>query len=350
MAVPQIGNHTGADGSLTQYDAFSAWLGQPVRRRVTFGAHDPASGWNGIANLSDGTAMKTWLGRTTSNYETYTLALCPDGSASGILAQVASGTYDSYFRTCATSLVSTTYASRILIRLGWELNGTWYSWSAHANGNTVTDYINAYQHIVTVMKAVTGGSALSFEWNISATATPSFDYTTAYSNSTTSLSPYVDVISCDVYDQYNSGNWGNILNGGSGVIAGGLTRFRSFAQSMGKPEAYTEWSTAITTQNGNGDNMNFIQRMFEWFSGGNVLYHSYWNTSSGGPNGAIQGSSAGNMPNAAEYYKLIWGQNNLQTTLINASTDGSGHKYPSLALPDTAVTCFFDGTYFRVNY
>jgi hypothetical protein len=48
--------------------------------------------------------------------------------------------------------------------------------------------------------------------------------------------------------------------------------------------------------------------MYSWIQAGgsNVLYHSYWNTNQGGPDSAIEGSLAGNVPNGAAEYKAVF--------------------------------------------
>ena len=298
-----IGLHAGHDDSTSQYDDFGTWLGKPVMYRVTFAAADT---WDTIAApyiLS--IATKPWLASNPSRVEVITIPLMPDPQGTdpktaaniaaddATLAAIANGKYDNYFRELAQNLATKTGApQRIIVRLGWELNGDWYTWNAlHAPAT----YTAAYRHVVQTMRSVC--NVLRFEWNLSRTGR-TLDWNAAYPGD-----DVVDVISMDVYDEYNKG-WSDVVGG-----AQGLTAFRQFAQAHNKFEAYTEWSVS-TAAAGHGDDTAFVQGMHDWIvaGGARVLYHGYWNTPAGGPNGAIQGPGSGLVPNSAALYKKLFGQ------------------------------------------
>ena len=299
-----IGLHAGQDAAITQYDGFGTWLGKPVMYRVTFA---DASTWDTIASpyfLSTGT--KAWLASNPSRYEVVTVPLMPDPSGTipnnqvqqddDMLTAIANGTYDNYFRTLAQNLATKTGApQRIIVRLGWELNGDWYTWNAL---DKPASYAAAYRHVVQTMRSIC--NVLRFEWNLSRTGR-TLTWSDAYPGD-----DVVDVISMDVYDEFNKG-WTDVVGG-----TYGLTAFRQFAQSHHKSEAYTEWSVSTST-NGHGDDTAFVQGMHDWIvaGGANVLYHGYWDTNAGGPDGVIYSYSSTapvTVPNSAALYKKLFGQ------------------------------------------
>jgi len=287
--------HMGGDGSIKQYNDFGTWLGKSVMYRVTF-VDD--SSWSTISTpyfLSS--ATKPWLASNANRHEIITVPLMPITGNQAMLQEVADGKYDSYFKTLAGYLNTKTGApQRIIVRLGWELNGKWYPWSAVGYA---AQYKAAYRHVVQVMRSQC--NVLRFEWNLSWGANPKFDWTTAYPGD-----DVVDVMGMDTYDQYNSG-WSNMLNAYEG-----LAFFRNFAHQHGKSEAYTEWSDSTQpSPSGRGDDTAYIQGMYNWLQAGgtNVLYAGYWNTPSGGPNGVIYSDSTSykiTVPNSSALYKKLF--------------------------------------------
>lgn len=287
-----IGVHMGSDGSIKQYNDFSHWLGKPVQYRLVF------LDWRSWSTISTpyflSSATKPWLASSPNRYEVISMPMMPSYGNQGMLQEIADGRYDGYYKTLAGYIATKTGApQRVIIRLGWELNGNWYPWSAQGHA---AQYKAAYRHIVHVMRSKC--NVLRFEWNINWGGT--FDWTTAYPGD-----DVVDVIGNDLYDQYNKG-WDNILNHYEG-----LTFFRNFALQHGKPEAYSEWG--VSTQPspvGHGDDTAYVQNMYDWIRSGNVLYANYWNTSSGGPDGVIYSDSSMRVtvPRSAALYKSLFGR------------------------------------------
>jgi hypothetical protein len=292
-----IGLHMGSDTAIQQYIDFSNWLGKPVMYRVTF---DNGPTWTDIANPGFLSATKQWLASNPNRHEVITVPLIPVPLNANLLSAVAAGTYDSYFKQLAANIASKTGApQRVIIRLGWESNGKWYPWSAVGRPAL---YRYAYRHVVHVMRSQC--NVLRFEWNVAWASSYPFDYTSAYPGD-----DVVDVIGMDVYDQYNTYGFWNVLN-----IYEGLTFLRNFAHQHGKSEAYSEWG--LSTQPlpvGNGDDTYYVQGMYNWIKAGgsNVLYADYWNTPAGGPNGVIYSDSstyAVTVPKSAALYKKLFSQ------------------------------------------
>jgi hypothetical protein len=283
-----IGLHCEDDGNTSQYDAFSQWLGKPVLYRVVFTARDS---WNDVAKPYYLDATRIWINSNPSHVEVMSVPLLLPGD--GGFSTISSGQRDSTFKSLATNIKAIGNPSQVIIRLGWEHNGNWFPWSSL---NDPAGYKAAFRRVVQVMRAVAPG--IRFDWCTDYQSYSSFDWTSAYPGD-----DVVDVISMDVYDEYNQG-WSDVLNTSNGI---GLTAYRAFCKSHNKPEAYPEWGCS-TASAGHGDSPAFIDNMYSWISSGapNVLYHSYWNTNLGGPDAAIQGSLAGRVPKAAAEYKAVF--------------------------------------------
>ncbi|MGN6666211.1 MAG: glycoside hydrolase family 26 protein [Trinickia sp.] len=291
-----VGLHMGSDGSITQYNNFSNWLGKRVMYRLVF---VNGSSWSDIANpYFLGSATKAWLKSNPGRVEVISLPMLPNSGNQGQLAGIAKGYYDAHYKQLAENIASKTGApQRVIIRLGWEFNGKWYPWSAVG---AASQYKAAYRHIVQVMRSKC--NVLRFEWTVNWGTNPNnFDWTTAYPGD-----DVVDIIGTDLYDQYNKG-WNDILNRYEG-----LAFFRNFARKHGKSEAYSEWGVSIKPSPiGHGDDTAYIQNMYNWIQAGGskVLYANYWNTNSGGPNGVIfsaSGSPRVTVPKSAALYKKLF--------------------------------------------
>ncbi len=290
-----LGLHMGSDGSIEQYNDFSKWLGKSVRYRLTF---VNGSSWDDIANpyfLSS--ATRAWLKSEPSRVEVLSVPMLPNSGNHYQLRNIADGSYDAYYKRLAENIASKTGApQRVIVRLGWELNGKWYPWSAVG---TASEYKAAYRHIVRLMRSKC--NVLRFEWNVNWGGT--FDWTTAYPGD-----DVVDVMGMDIYDQYNKG-WDDVLD-----TYEGLAFFRNFAREHGKSEAYSEWGVSTKPSPvGHGDDTAYVQHMYDWIraGGGRVLYANYWNVPSpgrtSGPNGVIYSDSSHvTVPRAAALYRKLF--------------------------------------------
>jgi hypothetical protein len=110
------------------------------------------------------------------------------------LDRIAAGDFKSYETTWAKQIKA--YGGPVVLRFAHEMNGSWYPWSAQANGNTASDYVAAWRHLRSVFSAqkVTN---VSWSWS------PNVPY--VGSTPLSSLYPgdaYVDQVALDGY------NWG----------------------------------------------------------------------------------------------------------------------------------------------
>jgi hypothetical protein len=289
LAAPKavLGLHAGADLQTEQYDRFGDWLGRKVLYRVVF---CDASQWDGIAHPYFLDASARWFRSDPARWEVLSVPLLPE-SDRGNFAAVISGAHDADFRALGTELEKRGLSSRAVIRLGWEFNGDWFPWSAVKDP---AGYRAAFRRAARAMRETAPG--LKIEWCANRGSSGGMRWTDAYPGDDA-----VDIISMDVYDQFNAG-WDGIRGGDAGLDA-----LRAFAKSRHKPEAYPEWGCS-TDAHGHGDNADFVEHMAAWFTGGSrVVYQGYWNTAAGGPDAVLHGEGAGKVPRAAAAYERLFG-------------------------------------------
>ncbi len=235
----------------------------------------PASG--GWAGMDDANGSINWLLDAWQNTG-YTLSLGvpmiptdASGQPQGTLALGATGAYNSYFITLASSMVAAGEGNAYL-RLGWEFDGNWYAWQAQ----TPTDeanYAAYFQQIVTAMRSVPG-AAFKFVWNPDASAfvPTSYSVAAAYPGSA-----YVNVIGLDLYDR----SWVSPAtpeNSWTNDYLPELVDAEAFAKEENVPIALCEWGAQFGS-NGLGDDPYYITSMVNWMStpSNDVVYESYFN-------------------------------------------------------------------------
>ena len=102
--------------------------------------------------------MVTWEPWSAPKGEIHT-ALQPDIN----LQQIAGGAHDAYIRAYARTVAA--FGQPVLIRLAHEMNGTWYPWGVHVNGNTPALYVKAWRHVHRLFDAA-GADNVSWVWSI----------------------------------------------------------------------------------------------------------------------------------------------------------------------------------------
>jgi hypothetical protein len=110
------------------------------------------------------------------------------------LDRIAAGQFTAYETMWADQVKA--YGKPVVLRFAHEMNGSWYPWSAQANGNTADDYVAAWRHVHSVFTA-RGVTNVSWSWS------PNVPYPGA--TPLASLYPgdaYVDQVALDGY------NWG----------------------------------------------------------------------------------------------------------------------------------------------
>lgn len=203
------------------------------------------------------------------------------------LANVAAGMYDASYLSVARTIAAR-YPGAI-IRIGWEFNADWYSWSAMGRPD---DYIAAFRRVAGIFRSVSND--FTIDWCPVQGFSSKMPADSAYPGD-----DVVDVISMDAYNDYRWGDyktdpvkrWEWMKN-----FKYGLAWQRDFAASHKKPMGLAEWGV-------NQDDPYFIQKMYEWIRSNDYAYASYWNS-----NSAFKGMLSNNQyPNAAATYKQLFG-------------------------------------------
>jgi len=249
----------GAPGALA---AFGRWRGRPADFAVDFLS---SQSWTALDS-------PTWeLGQWRAARTPLVIAvpMLIDGSSTTLRAG-ARGGYDGYFRRLAQTLVHYRYGAASL-RVGWEMNGSWYRWSAFYDPSAWVTY---YRRIVTVMRSVPGQS-FRFDWNLnlgSASVQPARIYPG---------NAYVDYIGVDAYDWYWRHPASTPADRWSWIVSQphGLNWVASFAAAHGKPITVPEWGLASRSavRSGGGDDSYYITAMLRWIRRHHVAYESYFN-------------------------------------------------------------------------
>ena len=242
------------------------------------------------ANSDAGTAVSGWtgnLGGRTLMLGTPACIGTSAGAGATTWAQEASGASDTYWTALGNNLISWGLGSAVL-RIGREFNGSWYGWAPHNTGDTAAQYIAGYQHVVTLLRSLSGAH-FTFQWN------PILDPAEAYLANTQLYYPgsaYVDSIGLDVYDWYDypiqSAPYGRSLDQQqknwvySYTNTQGLLQWLNFAQAFSKPVAFPEWGLQLWLSAGSyvggGDDPYWIEQMAAMFArlGSQCAVSAFW--------------------------------------------------------------------------
>jgi hypothetical protein len=249
----------GAPGALA---AFGRWRGRPADFAVDF---LPSQSWS----VLDSPTWELGEWRAARTPLVIAVPMLTDDSSTTLRAG-ARGVYDSHFRRLAWTLVHYGYGSASL-RVGWEMNGSWFRWSAFHDPSAWVTY---YRRIVTVMRSVPGQS-FRFDWNLnlgSGSVRPARIYPG---------NAYVSYIGVDAYDWYWRHCASTPAHRWSWIVSQpyGLNWIVSFAAAHGKPITVPEWALASRAAPacGGGDDSYYITAMLKWFRTHHVAYESYFN-------------------------------------------------------------------------
>lgn len=189
----------------------------------------------------------------------------------GQFSQCAAGAFDQYFRGMAQRLVWRG-ATNVIIRLGWEFNGTWFPWSV--NGN-YSGYKACFRRAVQAMRSVVPG--LQIEWPVNRES-----WNGKYQATAANAYPgddVVNIIGLSYYDQWPAATSLSVWNAN---FKPELDFWANFARSRGKKLAFGEWGLG-NKSGGAFDNPLFIQKMREFFAqnASLIAYEAYFNCEDG---------------------------------------------------------------------
>jgi hypothetical protein len=180
------------------------------------------------------------------------------------------------------------------IRLGWEFNGDWYSWSAF----NPSQFNGAFRHVAGLLKKLLPSATIDWNGNLGSSQSGHNPFTELYPGN-----DVVDVIGVDAYDNHYAN-----ADSTAGFTAWahsrfGLDEWYAFAKQHGKKFSLPEWGLNAT---GEGDNPAFIRGMYQWLRqhSSGMSYESYFNWSKGSVKDSLHDPVQ--MPAASRAYAALW--------------------------------------------
>lgn len=169
-----------------------------------------------------------------------------------IEVRIAAGQYDAYIRTWAGRLkvflsgpngvFGNTDDRRVYLRLGHEMNGNWYPWSAAAGNNSPADYVAMWRRVVGIFDSMgLDANHLQWVWCVNADDVGGFAAETFYPGDA-----YVDWVAIDGYNWGASQTWSTWKTPAQTYDAL-LTRVRGLTT---RPVALTEFASTSATVTG----------------------------------------------------------------------------------------------------
>ena len=163
-----------------------------------------------------------------------------------------------------------------VIRLGHEMNGTWYHDSLGSNPAQYRDWANYFANIVRTMRSVKGAHFLS-DLNVNA------GYRNIPLNSFYPGNDVVDISAstfmmpaCRVIPSQTA-RWRGLNDEPEG-----LAQIVAFARAHGKPLSFPEWGMDSTAGGGAGEDLTYIRGIAAAIKDNNVVYQSYFDRPTGG--------------------------------------------------------------------
>ncbi len=261
-------------------EEFEEWLGRPMDCVVVFGSE---TDWNAITGpwfAIDAPRGQDWSGWVADAPDERTLvistAMVPKDPPSDWRARGAAGEYDEHWRAFGRNLVDVGLGSSI-VRLGWEMNGTWYE--THYIGEDEErreDWKEYFRRAVMAMEV--DGSDFEIDFNIAEGPQNSVGIEDMYPGD-----DWVDIIGVDVYDSYIAPIDPGARWQAKGEKVNSVQYVADFAASVDKPISFPEWAmVAEGDTQGGGDSPAFIDQMADVVASERVRYQAYFNVPEGG--------------------------------------------------------------------
>jgi hypothetical protein len=250
---------------------FAAWRGRPLDNTTIW----PNRGnWREISHPDVYGAISAQPKEITLSLG---LAMLPEPANGANFAECATGAYDQYYRTYGSELVRLGRADSI-VRLGWEANGDWYSWSI---GSQVSAYKECFRRQVAAIRST--DPKVRIDWNMNKDSHISVSVSDAYPGN-----DVVDIVGVDFYDMWpaypDRTSWkADLLRTQKGGPRG-LGAWLAFAKAHSKPLSVPEWGTTPGgSGGGGGDHTAYVQGMHGFFAAhaSDIAYETYFNIDQG---------------------------------------------------------------------
>lgn len=257
--------------------AFGAWRGTPVEVWETWNNFPDWATMERIPSVHDyftGEGPSPFNRRFTGVLS-FSQPLWAKGESA---ATCAGGAADAHYANVARALVAAGYPDAY-VRLGWEMNGTWFWW--HATDANAAQWIACWQRAYAAFKAVSPAFRLS--WNPTKGSNVGFDARKVWPGD-----QYVDVVGVDFYGSYppyhTQADWDVDYWVTQNGAPKGMGAWLAFARAHGKPISFPEWGLDSDPDPDNplsksGDDAIFIENMHRVFNdpANLVAYESYFN-------------------------------------------------------------------------
>ncbi|GBD44960.1 hypothetical protein HRbin40_02456 [bacterium HR40] len=268
--------------------AFAAWRGSPVRALHGWAGKDLAAAPAYFAGGSYGQFL-----RRNPAVIAISTPLLPAG---GTLGQCAAGAYDSLFRQIG-EIIARRGRPDTILRLGWEMNLRWASWSAVPDPEA---YKACFRRAVQAIRSTLPGARI--DWTLGR-GNKMTDWTLAYPGD-----DVVDIIGLSYYDRAPSikteADWDKYARMSPTARTTGILTVIDFARARGKKVAVGEWAVSDGIYDG-FDNPLFVTKMHETFMANKdiIAYETYYNC---GSNGVYKIYPEFHNPKAAAAYRQLW--------------------------------------------
>lgn len=166
------------------------------------------------------------------------------------LSKIINGNHDTYIRKFAQQVKQVN--GTIYLRTMHEMNGNWYPWCGTVNGNTPSQYVPAYRHIVDVFRQE-GVSNVRWVWSPNNGGLP--DWGTSSMQSYYPGDNYVDFTAVDGYNFGTTDSW-SAWASFTDVFDQAYQTITGFSQ---KPMIIAEMSSAEA----GGNKANWIRNTFD---------------------------------------------------------------------------------------
>lgn len=188
-------------------------------------------------------------------------------SDTGTLAAGAAGAYDDQWRWLGEQLVAA-YGRRlpraVLLRPGWEANGTWYRWGYGTGGGydqaLAADFSRYWRRAHDLVMGPVRAAGTSVGWVLNASGGA---YRTGGLEAAWPGDDYVDVVSLDIYQNHDFRDTDDF-----GAATAALTWLEAVGASRGKliavDETSVSWRRRGGRQVGGGDNALWFSSLRRW--------------------------------------------------------------------------------------
>lgn len=297
---------------------YEVWLGAPVDMTSFFVHHGSTSNWSWALHTITAPAYAQ-SSMVTGKQFLWSMPLVVNSSTT--LAQAANGDFNSHYLQAAQGILSVhpVATGPIIVRPGWEFNGSWYDWAAQTPA-ALANYAEAFRQFVTTFRTISG--RFRFEW---CPNSPTY-----YQGSLVNVElaypgdAYVDVISMDVYlyveegTPTNGASWFRYVRDANY----GLQWMHNFATARGKAQSFAEWGVDADYDNDGVEDTDgqaaFVSLMMDWARDHNFLYHQYWES-----NLAYRGKLSGNgYPLTGQRFRRELGPVTITTSATHAVMGG----------------------------